>query len=148
VKSRRLQSWFRDRHQHPNFWQTKPRPKPQHPAMPKIPECDRCLLYARNPHLVCAVHPTGPNTDTCPDFREDPNTASEELWEPEGASYYNGELILQPRQRWTPEQQLELLDTHPLFTGRCPRCEMTYPKYETPPVHWDCSECGWMDDSV
>jgi hypothetical protein len=25
---------------------------------------------------------------------------------------------------------------------------MTYPKYETPPVHWDCSECGWMDDSV
>ena len=116
--------------------------------MPKTPECDRCLLYARNPHLVCAVHPAGPNADTCPDFREDPNTASEELWEPEGASYYNGELILQPRQRWTLEQQLELLDTHPLFTGRCPQCEMTYPPYETPPVHWDCSACGWMDDSV
>ncbi|MEG4407207.1 hypothetical protein [Microcoleus sp. MON2_D5] len=116
--------------------------------MPKIPECDRCLLYARNPHLVCAVHPTGPNTNTCIDFREDPNTASEELWEPEGASYYNGELILQPPQRWTLEQQLELLDTHPLFTGRCPQCKMTYPKYETPPVHWDCLECGWMDDSV
>ena len=45
-------------------------------------------------------------------------------------------------------QQLELLDTHPLFTGRCPQCEMTYPQYETPPVHWDCPECGWMDDSV
>jgi hypothetical protein len=25
---------------------------------------------------------------------------------------------------------------------------MTYPKYELPPVHWDCPECGWMDDSV
>jgi len=99
------------------------------PPMPKLPECDRCLLFARNPHLVCAVHPTGPNDDTCPDFRKDPNTASEELWEPEGASYYNGELILQPRQRWTLEQQLELLDTHPLFTGRCPQCEMTYPQY-------------------
>jgi hypothetical protein len=92
VKSRRLQSWFRDRHQHPNFWETKPRPKPQHPPMPKIPECDRCLLYARNPHLVCAVHPTGPNTNTCIDFRENPNAEPEELWEPEGASYYNGEL--------------------------------------------------------
>jgi len=63
--------------------------------MPKLPECSRCLLYARNRHLVCAVHPAGPNTDTGPDFREDPNTASEDLWEPEGASYYNGELILQ-----------------------------------------------------
>jgi hypothetical protein len=47
--------------------------------MPKLPECDRCLLYARNPHLVCAVHPTGPNTDTCIDFREDPNAEPEEL---------------------------------------------------------------------
>ncbi|MCC3509504.1 MAG: hypothetical protein JGK29_10425 [Microcoleus sp. PH2017_17_BER_D_A] len=99
--------------------------------MPKLPECDRCILYARNPHLVCAVHPAGPNADTCLDFRANPNAESEELWEPEGASYYNGELILQPR-----------------FTGRCPRCEMTYPKYEVPPVHWDCAECGWMDDSV
>ena len=77
-----------------------------------------------------------------------PNPPREELWEPEGTSYYNGELILQPRQGWTLEQQLELLDTHPLFTGQCPQCEMTYPKYETPPVHWNCSECGWMDDSV
>jgi hypothetical protein len=94
-------------------------------------------------------HPTGPNTDTCPDFQENPNAEPEELWEPEGASYYGGELILQrPAAVDTLEQQLELLDTHPLFTGRCPQCEMTYPQYETPPVHWDCSACGWMDDSV
>ena len=63
--------------------------------MAKIHECDRCLLFARNPHLVCAVHPTGPHTDTCPDFQENPNAPLEELWEPEGATYYNGELILQ-----------------------------------------------------
>ncbi len=156
MRFRRLQSWFRDRHQHPNFWETKPKPKPPHARHAqtsrmrrrKPGRSHRCLLYARNPHLICAVHPAGPNTDTCPDFRENPNTASEDLWEPEGASYYNGELILQPRQRWTLEQQLELLDTHPLFTGRCPRCEMTYPQYETPPVHWNCSACGWIDDSV
>ena len=69
--------------------------------MPKIHECSRCLLYARNPYLVCAVHPTGPNTNTCIDFRENPDADPDELWEPEGASYYNGELILQPRQQWT-----------------------------------------------
>jgi len=63
--------------------------------MPKIHERDRCLLFARNPHLVCAVHPTGSYTDTYPDFQENPNAPLEELWEPEGASYYNGELILQ-----------------------------------------------------
>jgi hypothetical protein len=22
------------------------------------------------------------------------------------------------------------------------------PQYETLPVHWDCSACGWMNDSV
>ncbi|MEG4596052.1 DUF5049 domain-containing protein [Microcoleus sp. F8_C2] len=101
--------------------------------MPKLPECDRCLLLARDPHLICAVHPAGPNADTCLDFRADPNAEPYELWEPEGASYYNGELILQPRQHWTPQQQLDLLDTHPLFTGRCPRCERPFPQYEMPP---------------
>ncbi|MEG3941921.1 MULTISPECIES: hypothetical protein [unclassified Microcoleus] len=114
----------RSRSQHPNFWETKTNIKTQ-PAMPKLPECDRCLLFAHNPHLVCAVHPAGPNTNTCIDFRENPDAEPDELWEPEGASYYSGELILQPPQRWTLEQQLELLDTHPLFTGRCPQCEMT-----------------------
>ena len=63
--------------------------------MPKIHECSRCLLYARNPYLVCAVHPTGSDTDTSPDFQENSNAEPDELWEPEGASYYNGELILQ-----------------------------------------------------
>ncbi|MEG4213640.1 hypothetical protein [Microcoleus sp. S13_B4] len=82
----------------------------------------RCLLYARNPYLICAVHPTGPNADTCLDFRENPDAEPDELWEPEGASYYNGELILQPRQRWTLEQ----------FTGRCPQCSHQFPKYEIP----------------
>jgi hypothetical protein len=63
--------------------------------MPKIHECLgvsrggalAVSSLARNPQLVCAVHPAGPSTDTCPDFREDPNTASEDLWEPEGAIY-------------------------------------------------------------
>ena len=61
---------------------------------------------------------------------------------------YDGRPVSMPRQRFTPEAKLELLDYHPMFTGRCPQCEMPFPKYETPPVHWDCSTCGWMDDSV
>jgi hypothetical protein len=47
--------------------------------MPKLSECDHCLLYARNPYLVCAVHPTGPKAGTCPDFQENPNAEPEEL---------------------------------------------------------------------
>jgi len=53
-------------------------------------------LRPHNPHLVCAIHPEGVETDSCLDFRQDPKI-EEELWEPEGVSYCNGELILQPK---------------------------------------------------
>ena len=63
-----------------------------------------------------------------------------------GASYYNGELILH-RPSLSPSELVELLDWHPLFTGRCPECEM--PIQSDPlPLHWDCVHCGWTDDSV
>ena len=68
--------------------------------MPKIHECSRCLLLARNPYLVCAVHPTGSDTDTCPDFQENPNAEPEELSEPEGATT-TANLSCNARQRWT-----------------------------------------------
>ncbi len=48
--------------------------------MPKISQCDRCLLYAHNPHLVCPVHPSGVDTNSCIDFRLDPNIQEEEQW--------------------------------------------------------------------
>lgn len=146
--------------------------------MPKISECDRCLFYAHDNHLVCIPQPTGPSGDTCLDFRPDPEYShvtrfkdflglqqrrgsdsdepfhnpcgtdhTEQLWEPAGASYYAGELIVQPRQRWTQQEQLQLLDTHPMFTGRCPQCGAEFERDYRSVVHWDCS-CGWMDDSV
>jgi len=71
----------------------------------------------------------------------------EELWEPKGASYYNGELILQPQQRWTPEEQMELLDWHPMFTGKCPQCGTKFDRNHRARVHWNCP-CGWIDDTV
>jgi hypothetical protein len=46
------------------------------------------------------------------------------LWEPECASYYGDELVITPEQRWNREQKLALLDWHPMFTGRCPHCEV------------------------
>ncbi|MEH1945312.1 MAG: hypothetical protein V7L01_34570 [Nostoc sp.] len=118
--------------------------------MPKLPECDNCLLYSHNPHLVCVVHPDGVEGESCLDFRLDPNAKAEELWQPEGASYYNSELILQPQQRWTQQQKLELLDWHPMFTGRCPQCSAEFDRDWSARVHWDCQnpECGWMDDTV
>ncbi|WP_225225970.1 hypothetical protein [Komarekiella delphini-convector] len=75
---------------------------------------------------------------------------SQEQWEPEGASYYNRELIVQPQQRWTREEQLELIDWHPMFTGKCPQCGYEFDRDWSARVHWDCpnSECGWMDDTV
>ena len=48
--------------------------------------------------------------------------------------------------RLTPEQRLEILETHPLFTGKCPQCGHEFADY--PLIHWDCPACGWIDDSV
>ena len=70
----------------------------------------------------------------------------EEQWEPEGATYYNGELILQPKQK-TSEEQLWLLGNHPLFTGICPQCGTSFERDYQARVHWDCA-CGWIDDSI
>lgn len=148
--------------------------------MPKIPDCERCLYYSNDYHLLCAAHPYGPDGDTCLDFSLNPelegkrfvdflgllqqsrenftSTESfsnpfdlepeEALWEPEGVSYYAGELVLQPQQHWTRDKQLELLDTHPMFSGCCPECGYQFSKDNLPQVHWDCPNCKWKDDSL
>jgi hypothetical protein len=145
--------------------------------MPRILQCDRCLYYSHNYHIVCALHPAGPDTGTCSDFTPDPDHShvtrfkdflglqrrgedfdeafynpcgtshNEQLWEPVGASYYAGELIVQPHKRWTREEQLQLLDTHPIFTGCCPQCGAEFERDYRAMVHWDCP-CGWMDDTI
>jgi hypothetical protein len=92
-------------------------------AMPKIPDCDceasrrhRCTLYAHNPHLVCAVHPDGIDTESCLDFRPDPNIEEQQQWSPEGYSWYGDELIANRASRYTTQEQMEILDNHPFFT--------------------------------
>jgi len=112
------------------------------------PQCGRCLYNTRNPHLPCAVHAYKVVDDQCPDFKQDTLLPLEEWWEPEGASYYANELVIEPLQRWTREQKLRLLDWHPLFTGRCSHCEQPITQTHPARVYWDCQECGWRDDSV
>lgn len=115
--------------------------------MPKIPDCDYCSLYARNPHLVCAVHPDGVNTDSCIDFRPDPKIKEEEQWCVEGYSWYGDELIPNQSSKYTSEEQLEILDTHPFFTGLCPDCGYGFSKNKQI-VHYDCPVCDFVDDSL
>lgn len=110
--------------------------------MPKVPDCDRCRFYVHSPYMVCGVNPCGPEGDTCPDF------IAIELREPLESGYYGGDWIPQPSKRIPQEQQLALLDWHPLFMGRCPSCEVIILQTTPSQPHWDCCECGWMDDSV
>ena len=53
----------------------------------------RCLLYARNPYVVCTANPDGVDGDRCLDFRLDPNIKPEEKWSPKGYSWYGDELV-------------------------------------------------------
>lgn len=122
--------------------------------MNKSPECDRCLSYAHSSYLVCAIHPTGPDLDSCPDFQVDEVQEPEELWSPAGYTYVNDQLLKLPviyeqdfQPRLTRAQQYEVFMNHPIFTGMCPQCRTSYPP-NAERVHWDCDACGWMDDSV
>lgn len=70
-----------------------------------------------------------------------------EQWQPEGAAYYNGELVL--TRGIAVSEQLFILDNHPIFTGCCPRFGSCYADRDySAIVHWDCSACGWVDDSI
>lgn len=114
--------------------------------MNRLPECAHCEYNACSPYLVCSLHPEG-QISVCLDYSHLP-VENNPIWHPVGAGYYNGELILQPEGEWTDQARLELLDYHPIFTGRCPVCEMPISESEIRRIHWDCQHCGWKDDSV
>lgn len=37
--------------------------------------------------------------------------------------------------------------THPFFTGCCPQCGQEFAQITPAPEHWDCEDCGWLDDA-
>ncbi|MGB3533792.1 MAG: hypothetical protein WBA13_09780 [Microcoleaceae cyanobacterium] len=81
--------------------------------------CSKCLNYSWTHYLVCAVHPTGPEHESCDDFDPDPETEAilykdflgigeaeiddminnpwhrdpEKNWSPPGTKYVDGELV-------------------------------------------------------
>jgi len=88
--------------------------------MPRIDDCYTCRYYAWDFHLVCTVHPSEPDDETCDDFESDPETEAilyqdflglgepveeddtinnpwhcdpEENWAPPGTKYVDGELV-------------------------------------------------------
>jgi len=110
----------------------------------KIPDCNRCQFYAHQLYIVCALHPNGVEQYSCLDFRPLTDVEEESLWAPDDYSYYNGELIpnIPPLTR---QQQEDILNHHPLFTGFCPNCGQHYEKHPVPSI-WDCTNCGWSDE--
>lgn len=103
--------------------------------------CDRFSGYLGSQYLVCAIHPSGPDQHPCPDFAE-----VVEGWEPLGGTYENGELIIDWPGFLTTAERLEVLESHPYFKGVCPRCGASFG--DSRPIHYDCGECDWMDDSI
>ncbi len=103
---------------------------------------DRCLFYAHDPHLVCAEHPEGVDSD-CLDFRVNPKFQEEKLWSPDGYYWYNGELLENRPSQLTNEQKLEVLDTHPFFSGQCPSCGHEFDRANLPMIHARLS-CLWL----
>lgn len=116
----------------------------------RLPQCEHCRNNAHSSYLLCAIHPYGVAEDLkrCPDYQLDPNyLEGDDWWEPQEFGIYSGEVIVSPVDRLTKAQQFELLLWHPLFTGLCPQCRHSLAA-ESDRVHWDCQECGWMDDTA
>jgi hypothetical protein len=110
----------------------------------KTEECDRCQMfsgYLGTEFLVCGIHPSGPSETPCPDFAEVIGQ-----WEPLGGAYYDGELVLQPTHFLTTAERLEILETHPLFTGVCPDCGGAIAGEGL--VHYDCPSCDFKDGLI
>lgn len=118
--------------------------------MPKIPDCDslrrpchRCQYFLNSSYLICAVNPCGPTSENCDDFEAIAQAEAAPERQPLGGGYYMGDWIPQPFPTLTEAEQLALLDWHPLFTGRCPNCEM--PVAELVEGRWTCGHCDWED---
>lgn len=96
------------------------------------------------------MHPDGVESDHCLDFRPDPDSVeeNEELWEREGYSWYGDDLIENRPSRYTAEEQLEILNNHPFFTGVCPQCGYKFESSPSPHTSWHCFRCGWSNESV
>ena len=63
-----------------------------------------------------------------------------------GGAYYAGELVLQSEHYLTTEERWDILNTHPLFTGACPKCGAAIASEDL--VEYNCQSCGSKEDSI
>jgi hypothetical protein len=69
------------------------------------------------------IHSAGSVERPCPD-----HAPVIEDWVPVGGAYYHGELVRDTLSYLSREDRLHLVETHPLFMGRCPQCGSTFKK--------------------
>lgn len=72
----------------------------------------------------------------------------DERWFAYSSGWYAREPVPTSCTTLPTQEQLDLLDSHPLFTGCCPHCSWEVDRSSPPDIHWDGPDCGWKDDSV
>ncbi|WP_242026965.1 DUF6464 family protein [Phormidium tenue] len=63
-------------------------------------QCRSCRFNARSPYLVCAVHPTGPEQQRCPDFESCASVAQR----PRGSSQQVSAIEPEWLRFWGPSE--------------------------------------------
>jgi hypothetical protein len=48
--------------------------------------------------------------------------------------------------RLSRSEQLEVMQTHPLFTGKCPCCGAEVSSHKQAPNQLECHSCDWVDE--
>ena len=64
-----------------------------------------------------------------------------------GYGWYGDELIANRKSRYTKDEQMEILDTHPFFTGLCPKCGYKINE-NSGSVNCECPICFYKTNEV
>ncbi len=59
---------------------------------------------------------------------------------------YQSHPLTEVLSRLNPAEQLQVIVTHPFFTGKCPQCGYQFPLVHSTSAHCNCPECEWVDD--
>ena len=76
-----------------------------------------------------------------PDFEANSNISKGEQQNLLSYSWYGDELISNKSPRYTRSEQMKILDTHPFFTGLCPKCGFKFSKNKNF-IGYKCPVCA------
>lgn len=60
-------------------------------------------------------------------------------------THYKHDTLTQVLSRLTRAEQLQVIITHPFFTGQCPQCQHKFAGIDLDLIDWHCVWCGWVD---